>query len=130
MRALGYNVRMYQFIAFAISGVLGGVAGVLFVYHTGFVTPSQLGLLTSAEAFLMVLLGGASTVLGPLLGAILLVVGEDLLSSWIPWWNLVLGLAFIAVVLFARKGILVALTQRLPAGDSFEGREEPLSREP
>ncbi|HTE84830.1 MAG TPA: branched-chain amino acid ABC transporter permease, partial [Dehalococcoidia bacterium] len=59
MSALGYNVRLHQLLAFVIAGAFAGVAGALLALQAGITTPASLGLLTGAEALLMVLLGGA-----------------------------------------------------------------------
>src|SRR5205809_463456 len=68
MEALGYNVWLHKYLAFVISGAFAGAAGVLWAYYNGFVGPTDVQLLTSVEALLMVALGGPGTLVGPALG--------------------------------------------------------------
>ncbi|HEU5394290.1 MAG TPA: branched-chain amino acid ABC transporter permease, partial [Candidatus Methylomirabilis sp.] len=73
MRVLGYNVWLHLYLAFVLAGTLGGVAGVLWAYYNGFVSPVDVELVTSVEVLLMVALGGPGTLLGPALGALIIV---------------------------------------------------------
>lgn len=113
MRSLGYNVWLYKYLAFVIAGTFAGVAGMLFTYYTGFVSPADLSILLSAKVMLMVILGGAGTLLGPVLGAGLIVLLENLVSAQTERWTLILGATYVSVVLFAPNGILDALKGRL-----------------
>src|SRR5206468_1794633 len=65
MEVLGYDVWRYKYVAFILAGLFAGLAGTLFVYFNGFVSPSYLNIVFSASALLMVILGGAGTLLGP-----------------------------------------------------------------
>jgi branched-chain amino acid transport system permease protein len=112
LQALGYGTWLYQFGAFVLSGAYGGLAGGLFAFYAGFVSPELLGVVTSAEVLLMVILGGAGTILGPVVGAFGLVFLEEILSAWTDRWQIVEGFVFAAVVLAARRGI-VGLLQDL-----------------
>ena len=112
MRALGYDTTRLRLSAFVLAGALAGVAGALAAYSTRFVSPSDAGIGTSVTAFVMVLIGGAGTILGPVLGAAVVLYIERILSSSIPYSQTVLGLLFIAFVLLARQGI-VGLARRL-----------------
>lgn len=105
MSALGYNVWLHQYLAFLISAVFAGVAGSLLAWQNGIVSPTQLNIVSSAEALLMVILGGAGTMYGPFVGAIVVVLLEYLVSQHTERWQSVLGLIYIAVVLFAPKGV-------------------------
>ena len=111
MRALGYDTTRLKLSAFVLAGALAGVAGALAAYSTRFVSPSDAGIGTSVTAFVMVLIGGAGTMLGPMLGAAVVLYIERVLSSSIPYSQTVLGLLFIAFVLLARQGI-VGLARR------------------
>lgn len=113
MRSLGYNVWLYKYVAFVIAGTFAGVAGMLFAYHTGFVSPADLGILLSAKVMLMVILGGAGTLVGPALGAGVIVLLENLVSAQTERWTLILGATYVSVVLFAPHGILDALKVKL-----------------
>lgn len=105
MRSLGYSVRSYKLGAFMISGSVAGLAGLLAVWHTHFVSPSSAGVDRSVHLIVMVILGGVGTLLGPLIGAAVVVLVENVLSSHVDRWPTVLGLIFILVILFARAGI-------------------------
>lgn len=105
MRALGYNVWLHQYIAFLIAGLFAGLAGVLLAYYNGFVSPTELHVVTSAKVFLMVVLGGAGTLFGPFLGAAIIVILENLISGYTERWLSIMGLLYVMVVLFAPAGI-------------------------
>jgi len=106
MRALGYDTTRLRLSAFVLAGALAGVAGALAAYSARFVSPSDAGIGTSVTAFVMVLIGGAGTLLGPILGAGIVLYIERVLSSSIPYAQTVLGLLFIGFVLLARQGII------------------------
>ena len=106
MRSLGYNVPAYRLGAFMISGFVAGLAGVLTVWHTHFVSPSAAGVHRSVLLIVMVILGGVGTMLGPVIGAAIVVLVENVLSNTVERWPTVLGLIFILVILFARAGIV------------------------
>ena len=105
MRALGYDIWLHQFITFVIAGAFAGVAGAIFAMDNGITSPSAMGIVTGAEALLMVLLGGAGTVIGPILGAIVIVLLEFVVSAHTDRWQTVLGLIYISVVILAPRGI-------------------------
>ncbi|MGP3534358.1 branched-chain amino acid ABC transporter permease [Microbacterium sp. RD1] len=105
MRSLGYSVASYKLGAFMISGSVAGLAGLLAVWHTHFVSPSSAGVDRSVHLIVMVILGGVGTLLGPIIGAAVVVLVENVLSSYVDRWPTVLGLIFILVILFARAGI-------------------------
>lgn len=117
MRALGYNTWLYKYIAFIIAGFFAGISGVLFAHWNMLITPYQLGILTSTCAVLCVVLGGAGTLAGPVIGAVVVVGAEYVFSLWNPErWPLMLGFIFVITVMFLRGGIyrrLVALWGRV-----------------
>jgi branched-chain amino acid transport system permease protein len=112
MNALGYHVWMIRFYACLFSGLLTSVAGILFVYYTQFISPQTLALTSSAEVLLMVISGGPGTLLGPIVGAALVVVVKNVVSGYIERWNLLLGAIFVAIVILMPDG-LVPGTARL-----------------
>ena len=112
MRALGYNTWLFKFICFIISGLFAGLAGCLSVYFTGFVSPEDLFVSLSAEALIMVLLGGSGTLFGPIIGAASIVILENIISAYTQRWLFILGVIYVLVVMFAPKGIL-GLTNKL-----------------
>jgi branched-chain amino acid transport system permease protein len=105
MSALGYNVWLHQYLAFIMAGGFAGAAGALLAYQNGIITPSSLSIPTGAEALLMVLLGGAGTMIGPFVGAICVVVLEFVVSAHTERWEAVLGIIYIVVVIGAPDGI-------------------------
>jgi len=105
MEVLGYNVWGYQYAASVLAGVLAGLAGALFVYYNGYVSPVYLSIIFSAQALFMVVLGGAGTLLGPAIGAGIIVLLENLISVFTERWLLVLGLVYMLVTLFAPRGV-------------------------
>jgi branched-chain amino acid transport system permease protein len=126
MLALGFNVWSHRYAAFVISGAFAGVAGVLVAYLNGFVSPELLGLTTSAEVLLMVVLGGAGTLLGPMVGAIVVLGLEEISKSVADGdhYRMLLGAAYIVTVLVARKGVVRALRTLVP------GRRGPTPTSP
>jgi ABC-type branched-subunit amino acid transport system permease subunit len=92
---------------------LPGIAGILFAYYHGFVSPAELSLVQSAEGLLMVIVGGAGTLLGPALGAGVVVFLRNLVSTYTERWLLVLGLIYVLVVLCAPHGIVGVLRASL-----------------
>jgi branched-chain amino acid transport system permease protein len=106
MQALGYDVWRHQYAAFVLSAFFAGIAGALYAYFNRFVGPEYLYVVQSAEALIMVILGGAGTLLGPAIGAALIVFLEDFVSSMTEHWVLVLGVIYVLVTLFAPRGLI------------------------
>ncbi len=113
MEVLGYNVWLYKYVAFILSGLFAGLAGTLFAYYNGFVSPSYLSVIFSATALIMVILGGAGTLLGPALGAFVIVYLENVVSLYTERWLLILGVIYVLVTLFAPRGVVGLLWERL-----------------
>lgn len=106
MASLGYSVPSTKFAAVLLSAAFAGVAGVLAAWNSQFLSPSAAAFSRSALAVVMVILGGVGTLLGPLVGAGIVVGAEHRLSSFVERWPTVLGVVFILVVLFAPQGIV------------------------
>ena len=111
MSALGYNVWLIRWITFTVSGFLGGVAGLMYVYYQQFISPHSLSLANSAEMLLMVIAGGAGTLSGPVVGAVLVVLLKNVASAYVDRWVMLLGFVFILIVIFVPDGIVVGLTR-------------------
>lgn len=111
MRTLGYHVWLHKYIGFVISGGFGGFAGVMWGYYNGFVSPADLQLATSVEVLLMVALGGRGTLLGPALGAGIIVLLKNLVSVYTHRWLLILGAVYIGTIVYAPEGIVGAVKQ-------------------
>ncbi len=106
MVAVGYAVDRFKLVAFVVAGALGGVAGALEAQFNGYVSPEMLFWTTSGQALLMVIIGGAGTLVGPALGAAGFILLQSLVSSWTERWMLILGAVFIGFVRFAPAGLL------------------------
>ncbi len=105
MNALGYNVWLIRFLAILFSGFWTGVSGLLFIYYNQFISPQVAALTTSAEALLMVISGGTATLLGPIVGAAIVVIMKNVVSAYIVRWNMVLGGIFVAIITFMPEGL-------------------------
>jgi len=108
--SLGYPVFWIRLVAFVISAALAGIAGYFSAAQFGFIAPQMLGWHLSASILVMVVLGGMSSVLGPIFGALALLGLEEVLKSFFEHWKLIKGLVVIALV-FALPGGLQQLTQ-------------------
>jgi branched-chain amino acid transport system permease protein len=106
MVSLGYNVPAYKFAAMLLSGIVAGIAGVLAVWQSEFISPVVAGFAESANGMIMVALGGLGTVFGPLVGAVLVTSFQHVLSSVFERWSTLLGVLFILSVIFAPQGIV------------------------
>ncbi|MDP3896021.1 MAG: branched-chain amino acid ABC transporter permease [Mesorhizobium sp.] len=98
-----YRIRLF---AFVLSGMITGVAGALFADLNRFVSPSMMSWHMSGELIVLIILGGAGRLFGPVAGAILFVLLEFLLGGITERWQLFLGLILLGVVLFARGGLI------------------------
>ena len=108
LEALGYNIWLHKFLAFVISGFFCGLAGVLFAYYNSMVSPTHLGIDTSFLPMVMAIIGGQATLLGPVIGAAVVIFVEYFVSMVIPVrWPLVLGGLFVVSIMLARQGIWV-----------------------
>lgn len=109
LRALGHSVWMVRWLTFVLAGAGGGVAGLLFVYYNQFVGPQALSLTASAEVLLMVISGGAGTLVGPIVGAATVVVLKNVVSAYITRWVMLLGAVFVLIVVFVPEGLVPGL---------------------
>ncbi len=105
MRAIGFPTFRYKLVCFVISGVLCGLAGVLLANHTDFISPAIMHWTRSGDLIVMAVLGGMGSVIGPVIGAVTLLVLEEALSGVTEYWPIIVGPLFLLVVLFARGGI-------------------------
>jgi branched-chain amino acid transport system permease protein len=112
MEAIGFATYRYKLAGFAIAGALAGLAGALFANHNLFVSPAALHWTQSATLVVMVLLGGIGFRYGGLVGAIALLMLEELLAALTDYWHLPLGLILLAVVFFAPRGLAGLFARR------------------
>jgi branched-chain amino acid transport system permease protein len=106
MSALGFDVWLIRWIAFLVASFFAAVAGVLDVYLERFVSPGVLSLITSAEGLLMVIVGGSGALLGPVIGAAVVLTFTQVMSAYVDRWTAALGVLFLAIVLFMPDGLV------------------------
>jgi branched-chain amino acid transport system permease protein len=114
MRALGYPLMRYKLVCFVIAGAVAGVAGHFYVVTTSLADPSIVDWLHSAQVLVMLIIGGIGTLVGPAIGAFVLIVLTDQASELTEHWKLIVGTLVISIVLFSRGGI-VGLAQSISA---------------
>jgi branched-chain amino acid transport system permease protein len=105
MKSLGFNTWLHCYISYVLSGAFAGVAGVMWAYYNGFVSPTYLDLTASSELFLMVTLGGPGTLVGPALGAGAIVLLKNVISAYTQRWLFILGTVYIVTILTAPQGL-------------------------
>jgi branched-chain amino acid transport system permease protein len=103
--AIGFSPYPYRLLAFVIAGAMCGLAGALYANHTNYITPGLMSWQQSGDIMFMVILGGMATTAGPVLGAFVLLLLEDLLSAWTQHWQVILGPLLILSVIFFRRGL-------------------------
>ncbi|HEY5215727.1 MAG TPA: branched-chain amino acid ABC transporter permease [Pseudolabrys sp.] len=106
MAALGFNVWMIRWITFVYAGFWGGIAGMLYVYYNKYIHPTSLSITSSAEGLLGVIAGGSGTLLGPIVGSVLVTFLKNYASSYIDRWNMLLGFVFMFIVIVMPDGIV------------------------
>jgi branched-chain amino acid transport system permease protein len=111
MRMLGHNVWLIQWMTFVLAAFWGSVAGLLYVYYNLFISPHAISLQQSAEVLLMAILGGASTLTGPIVGAIIITLVKNVASTYIDRWNSLLGGIFVVVIMFMPFGLVPGVRQ-------------------
>ena len=112
MESIGFPTFRYRLTAFVIAGTMAGLAGVLLANHTDFVNPDMMHWTRSGDLIIMVLLGGMGGLVGPVLGALVFLLLEEVLSGVTEYWQLIFGPILILVVLYARGGLLGYLTRK------------------
>ena len=121
MRAIGFPTFRYKLAAFVIAGTMCGVAGGLLANLTEFVTPAFMHWTRSGEILVMVILGGMGTLIGPVIGAAVLLALEEVLASYTQHWMVILGPILVFIVLFAKGGILGLLPEAKRAAPRADG---------
>lgn len=136
VRFTGYDPVWIKVCVFALSAGIAGIAGALFVPQVGIIAPKQLDIIASIEIVIWVVVGGRGTLVGAILGAILVNFGKSAISTARPdIWQMIMGALFVGVVLLFPSGLIGALqsglkrlrTLRTPAPSlgNLELRDEP-----
>ena len=129
-RFLGYEVESYKLFVFVLSAVLAAVAGALYVPQVGIINPGEFAPANSIEAVIWVAVGGRGTLVGPIVGAVLVNFAKTVFTGTLPEaWLYALGALFVTVTLFLPKGLMGGLVARLGHGRAPrpEPRPRPLS---
>jgi branched-chain amino acid transport system permease protein len=113
--ALGYDTRAYKIATVVLAYGFGGLAGALYAAFAGFASPELFFWLVSGRVLIMVVVGGAGTLIGPIVGGALFVFIEHQLSQLTDLWPLIFGSIFMVFVMFAPQGIWGLLTSRCKA---------------
>ncbi len=106
MAALGFDVWVIRWSTFVLASVAAAIAGVLGAYLDKFMSPGALSLMLSAEVLLMVIVGGSSVFLGPVLGAAVVLLFSHGMSAYMERWTAALGVLFLVIVLFMPDGLV------------------------
>ena len=123
MKILGYNTWLHKYIAFIIAGAFGGLSGVLWAHTAGIVSPVNVELPTSVDALLMAVLGGSGTLVGGVIGTFIVFGLREFLSTLVPWWQYVLGVVYVATILYLPTG-LMGIPERLRQRRAKSGNRE------
>jgi branched-chain amino acid transport system permease protein len=110
-QAVGYNAARFKLIAFVIGGAFSGVAGVLYAMLFGIVPLEAIGFVTSGNVVFATLIGGSGSLYGPVIGSFVFIWLSESVSTLWARWPLLLGVAFVIVVLFLRGGVVEAWTR-------------------
>lgn len=103
----GYHVQHLKLMIFALGGAIAGLAGSLYAFHEGFVWPNMLGVLISTQVVLYVLFGGAGTLIGAVIGTVVIEAASFWLStSYRDIWPIILGILLMLVIMFRPSGVI------------------------
>lgn len=103
--SIGIDLRRLQWFAFAIAGLFAGIAGALYAFSKGSISPEALGIPRSVDGLVMVLLGGVQTLAGPVVGAALFTWLQDEITRATEYWRAIIGLVILVLVVAFPQGI-------------------------
>jgi branched-chain amino acid transport system permease protein len=112
--SLGRDPRPFKLVVFVIAAAFAGLAGALFAPFRGFASPEVMFWVFSGQALMMVTIGGIGTLVGPILGAMVFILIQEVLSSYTEHWMIFTGVVFVLIVIFLPGGI-VGTARRLGA---------------
>ena len=110
--SLGRDPRPFKLVVFVIAAVFAGLAGALFAPFRGFASPEVMFWVFSGQALMMVTMGGIGTLVGPIVGAMVFILIQEILSSYTEHWMIFTGVVFVLIVIFLPGG-LVGTARRL-----------------
>ncbi len=111
---VGYSTRYVRFLSFTASGLFAGVAGALFAINYEIVTEETVNAVTSGVVLLQAYIGGVGFFLGPVVGTVVFTLLQTLLSNYTEIWALYVGIAFVAVVMYAPEGLTGLVMMHAP----------------
>jgi branched-chain amino acid transport system permease protein len=120
---LGINVRLHMLINFVIAGSFAGIAGALWGPFSRSVNPGLLGWQESGVAVFMTLIGGAGSIVGPLLGSVIYTLLQAVVKMYTVYWPLTIGTIILLIVLFLPGGVLGLIEKRIKARRGAGSRE-------
>jgi len=126
--AIGIDVKRMQWMAFVVAGLFCGVAGVLFAFSKGSISPEAISVGRSVDGLVMVMLGGLQTLLGPVVGAAVFTWLQDIIARETDYWRALLGLIILALVLLFPAGIAGFFKKLFDRGEEGEA-ESPRAKE-
>lgn len=106
MSALGYDVWTIRWLVYVYASFWAAVAGLLYIYYHKYIHPTSLSLTSSAEGLLAVIAGGSGTLIGPIVGAAIVVLLKNYVSAYVERWNMLLGFVFVFIVIFMPEGLV------------------------
>ena len=112
--SLGRDPRPFKLVVFVLAAVFAGLAGALFAPFRGFASPEVMFWVFSGQGLMMVIIGGIGTLVGPILGAMVFILIQEVLSSYTEHWMIFTGAVFVLIVIFLPGG-LVGTARRLGA---------------
>ena len=120
-KSLGYDTFRYRLVAFMISGGIAGLAGAMHMNLQKFVSPDELHWIVSGDLLIMVIVGGANSLIGPIVGTSVFVLLEEGISNYTEHWMAIFGPLLVLVVLFGRRGIYGLIRPRGEGGGEGGG---------
>jgi branched-chain amino acid transport system permease protein len=105
MMAIGYPTRAYKLLSFTIAGAIAGLAGGLYAIFNGFISADAVYWTASGDILIMTMLGGAGTLIGPALGAAIVLLMKNVVSSYSEHWLAIIGITFVCCVMFFPGGL-------------------------
>ncbi|MBR0692131.1 branched-chain amino acid ABC transporter permease [Bradyrhizobium lablabi] len=127
----GYKVQHLKAIVFAVGGTIAGLAGSLYAFHEGFVWPNMLGVVFSTQVVLYVLFGGAGTLIGAVIGTVIIEgVSFWLSDNYRDIWPIILGVLLLLVIMFRPLGLISFVLGERERIGSFGARKEKRNAAP